>query len=78
MQRKLTITISEEVYDGLHHQVGRGRISSFVERLVRPHVIDNAREQEYRAMAADEEEEREALEWIEFAPNEGLEDEDWR
>jgi predicted CopG family antitoxin len=66
MQRKLTITVAEEVYRGLHQKVGRGQISSFIEQLVRPHVVDeDALEAGYRAMAADEEYEREAREWIE-------------
>lgn len=66
MHRKLTITIAEEVYQGLHEQVGRGRISSFIEELVRPHVVGNDDiEAEYREMAADTAREEEALEWIE-------------
>ena len=66
MQRKLTITVSDEVYRGLHHLVGRGEISRYIENLVRPHVVtDGALEAEYRAAARDEAAEREALEWIE-------------
>lgn len=74
MHRKLTITLAEDVYRGLHQQVGRGRISSFIEELVRPHVVDDTElEAAYREMAADTEREREALEWIEAAPDEALE-----
>jgi predicted CopG family antitoxin len=73
MQRKLTITLAEDVYQGLHRQIGRGRISGFIEQLVRPHVtVDRELEAAYRAMAADEAREREALEWIEATPDEGL------
>ena len=36
MQKKLTITLDERVYQGLHSVVGRRRISGFIERLVRP------------------------------------------
>ena len=39
MRRKLTITIDEAIYDGLHEQIGRGHISSFIEELVRPHLL---------------------------------------
>ena len=39
MHKKLTITVDAEVYDGLHQVVGAGRISGFIEDLVRPHVI---------------------------------------
>ncbi len=73
MQRKLTITVADDVYRGLHHRVGRGRISRFIEELVRPHVVeDDQLEAAYREMAADEEREREALEWIEASPDEAL------
>ncbi len=55
MQRKLTITVDEQVYRGLHEQVGRGNISGFIENLVRPHIVTPADlEEGYRAMAADE------------------------
>lgn len=65
MRKKLTITIDEEVYDGLHRVVGRRRISRFLTELARPHVVTNALEDGYRAMAADEQREREASEWAE-------------
>ena len=39
MQKKLTITINEEVYWGLHKVIGPRKISRFVEELVRPHVV---------------------------------------
>jgi predicted CopG family antitoxin len=35
MQRKLTITVADEVYRGLHEKIGRGHISEFIEDLVR-------------------------------------------
>ena len=65
MRRKLTITVDEEVYEGLHRVVGRRRISRFLTELARPHVVSDDLEAGYRAMAADEEREREALEWVE-------------
>ncbi|NIR51392.1 NAD(P)H-dependent oxidoreductase [candidate division KSB1 bacterium] len=65
MQKKLTITIDEEVYDGLQTVVGPRRISRFIEELVRPHVLDKDLEEGYRQMAQDEEREQEALEWSE-------------
>ena len=60
MQRKLTITVDEAVYEGLARIVGRGRISRFIEDLVRPHVLGARLEDGYRAMAADLERERDA------------------
>lgn len=65
MQKKLTITLDAEVYEGLHKTIGRRRISQFIEDLVRPHVIDTDREAGYRDMASDEAREAEALEWSE-------------
>jgi predicted CopG family antitoxin len=39
MQRKLTVTIDEEVYEGLRKVIGPPKISHFIEDLIRPHVI---------------------------------------
>jgi len=65
MQKKLTLTIDEEVYDGLRRVVGPRKISHFVEDLVRPHVVKRDMYDGYRAMAADRVRESEALEWAE-------------
>lgn len=65
MQKKLTVTIDERVYAGLHRVVGRRRISRFVESLVRPHVIGKDLDAAYRQMAQEEAREAEALEWSE-------------
>ncbi|KPV50777.1 addiction module antitoxin [Kouleothrix aurantiaca] len=65
MQKKLTITVDEAVYEGLHKVIGRRHISHFIEDLVRPHVIGTDLEAGYRAMASDEEREQEAMEWSE-------------
>ncbi|MCB0083900.1 MAG: hypothetical protein KDE47_23330 [Caldilineaceae bacterium] len=63
MQKKLTITIDQEIYDGLYAIIGSRRISRFIEDLVRPHVLDVDLEAAYAQMALDEERESEALEW---------------
>ena len=74
MARRLTITLAEEVYEGLRQRVPRGQISRYIEQLVRPHVTDEAElEAGYRAMAADGDRERDAAEWNEAHPNEALE-----
>jgi hypothetical protein len=65
MRKKLTITLDEKVYEGLHQVIGSGQISRFIEDLVRPHVILADLEAAYREMAADEEREAEAFEWAE-------------
>ena len=63
MQKKLTITIDEEVYYGLRETVGPGKVSRFIENLVRPYVLKKRLEEGYRAMAQDREREKEAAEW---------------
>lgn len=65
MRKKLTITLDERVYRGLHEVIGRRRISRFIEDLVRPHVISVDLDSAYREMARDELREAEALEWSE-------------
>jgi hypothetical protein len=65
MQKKLTISIDEAVYQGLYAKVGRRNISRFLSELARPHVVADALEDGYRAMAADKEREDEALSWSE-------------
>lgn len=63
--KKLTITVDDDVYAGLQAQIGPGRISRFVNDLVRPFVDEASLESGYREMAADREREREADEWCE-------------
>lgn len=63
MVRKLTITVDEDVYEGLHARIGARRISRFLNDLARPFVSQAAMLQGYRDMAADEAREREADEW---------------
>jgi len=65
MAKKLTITVDDEVYAGLQTVIGRRRISRFLNDLVRPHVLRRELAEGYRAMVADEEREREAVEWVE-------------
>jgi len=91
MARKLTITISDEVYEGLHRHAGRSGVGRFVERLVRPHVVQSRtsaaqwREASadelaagYAAAAADEAAEGEAAGWIAADLGDTLPDEDFR
>ena len=48
MQKKLTITIDEDVHAALYRVVGRGKISGFIESLVRSHVIGDDRDSAHR------------------------------
>lgn len=65
MQKQLTITLDEHIYEGLSKLAGRRKINQFIETLLRSHVKEAELEEGYRQMAADEEYEAEALEWIE-------------
>ncbi len=65
MHKKLTITVDEQVYYGLHRVVGRQKISQFIATLVRPHVVSEDLTAAYREMAGDERREEEAGEWAE-------------
>jgi predicted CopG family antitoxin len=65
VQKKLTITVDEEVYVGLHRTIGARKISKFIEDLVRPHVVRPDLESAYAEMAADRKREKEALDWAE-------------
>lgn len=63
MHKRMTITLDEVVYEGLYRTVGKRRMSQFIEDLLRPHVVDTALDEGYRAMAADKAREAEAVEW---------------
>jgi predicted CopG family antitoxin len=56
MQKKLTITIDEEVYEGLHKTIGPRKISKFIEELIRPHVVCPNLELAYSQMSKDKRE----------------------
>lgn len=67
MQKKLTITVDEEVYAGLNKFIGPRKISRFIQEIVRPHVVRPNYESDYAEMAKDNKRENEALEWAELA-----------
>ncbi len=66
MQKKLTITIDEEVYEGLHRTIGPRKISRYIQEIVRPHVVRPNLESAYAEMAKDKEREKDADEWAEI------------
>jgi hypothetical protein len=65
MQKRMTITMDEVVYEGLIRVVGRRKISAFLESLVRPHVVGDDLAAGYLAMGQDAAREQEALAWSE-------------
>ena len=66
MQKKLTITVDEEVYTGLYKVIGPRKISRFVQEIVRPYVVRPDYESAYAEMAKDRKRENEAMEWAEI------------
>ena len=71
MQRRMTISIDEAVYQGLVKVIGRRKISRFLEGLARPLVVPDDLEAGYRAMAADTVREQEANVWCEALLRDG-------
>ena len=73
MSRTLTITLPDDVYDELRRRAGQEDVGAYIQRLVSPPAdVEQQFEEGYRAMAADTERERDALEWIEAAPDDAL------
>lgn len=50
--RKLTISVSEEAYEGLYAKIGTGRINRFLDSQAIPHAVDDQLEEAHREMAA--------------------------
>jgi len=65
MQKELTITIHEDVYDGLFQAIGSQNISRFIEDLVRPYILYSDLDAAYPGMLGGGEQEVEALQWAE-------------
>ncbi len=79
--QKLTITVEDEVYKALYASVGKGKISRYINDMTKSSLKKNKYRQKiregYAAMAADNEYEKEAFEWIEANIDDGLEDAPW-
>lgn len=71
MQRRMTISIDETVYEGLVRTIGRRKISRFLEDLARPLVVTDDLDAGYRAMAEDAQREKAADEWCEALIGDG-------
>lgn len=69
--KKITITLDDDVYQGLHAMIGRGNISRFLSNIARPYVVQEDIIAGYAAMAADEEREAEANAWSEGLLHDG-------
>lgn len=74
MSHTVTITLTDDVYQRMQ-RIDNAQLSRLIDNFLRTYALSEAElEAGYAAIAADEESEREAREWIEFAPDEGLED----
>jgi predicted CopG family antitoxin len=67
----MTITLDEEVYEGLRRRVGTRKMSQFIEDLLRPHVLDLAMDEGYKAMASDTQREAAAAQWTQALGQDG-------
>jgi len=65
MSKEVTITLPEDVYEGLKTLIGERDISEFIESLILPYVMSEDLDSGYRQMAQDEEREAEALQCAE-------------
>ena len=74
--KKLTITVSDKVYDDLRRRIGRRKISGFIDQLARERLGPRTLADEYAEAARDKQAEQEALEWIEPSVDEALDGED--
>ena len=63
MQKSMTITLDETVYDGLMNVIGSDKVSGFIENIACPYVIKDSLTEGYKAMAADAAREKDADEW---------------
>jgi hypothetical protein len=72
--KKLTVTVSDDVYEGLHRRIGARRISGFIDRLARPYVDDAAAEALYHEAANDPDRIEALADWDELPADEALDD----
>ena len=65
MQKKLTISIAENVYNDLYAVIRKRKISKFIENLIKPHIVGDNLSLAYQEMAQDAQREIEACQWTE-------------
>ena len=59
MYKQMTITLDNSVYEGLLRIAGQRQINQYIEGVLKAVILEEG----YKAMAADEQRESEALEW---------------
>jgi len=65
MQKKLTISVEESIYNDLYSMIGKRKISKFIENLIKPYIARDDIKMAYQKMAKDKQREKEAHEWEE-------------
>ena len=72
MSHQITITVSDEVYQGLQSVADGRTISEVIEELARPVIAESELDGSYREMSLDANRERDASEWIEGVVQDSL------
>lgn len=73
MQKKLTISIDDEIYAALYRNVGPGKISRFIADAIRPRLkLANSVREGYRRMGKDAGWMKDAGEWVDSFVDDGL------
>jgi predicted CopG family antitoxin len=65
MQKKLTISIDESIYNALYNVIGKRKISRFIEELIKPKLITPNLDKAYKEMGENQIREEEAKYWTE-------------
>lgn len=69
MQRKITLSIEEEIYRKLRFLIPKRKMSKFVEEALKEKIerlkLEEPIEEGFKMMGKDKEREKEALEWSE-------------
>ena len=69
MQRKITLSIEEEIYRKLRFLIPKRKMSKFVEEAIKEKIgrlkLEEPIEEGFKMMGKDKEREKEALEWSE-------------
>ncbi len=69
--------LDTDVYEAINHKVGARTIGEYLSKIMRPQVVESDIEAGYRAMAADEEYNKAANEWIEGTLEAPVGESDW-
>lgn len=74
MQRKITLSIEEEIYRKLRFLIPKRKMSKFVEEALKEKIerlkLEEPIEEGFKMMGKDKEREKEALEWSEAGMSE--------